>query len=144
MTQKPPRTGRFCPARDRWTRRTIAAVGAMAVGSLIARRAARSAGQAASATADAEASGPTERATPMGQAVAQTMAVRLRRTGIAAAGRLGAAGRAAWRELQHPDHGTSTGPDPATPSASSPEDAETEGKTGAEHAPAIADQTKTP
>jgi hypothetical protein len=144
MTQTPPNTSRSGPARDRWTRLTVAAVGAMAVGSLIARRVARSAVKAASAPADSETTGPAERVTPSGQALVQNIAVRLRSARTAAAGRLGGAGRAAWRELQHPDHGTHSGQDPAAPSPTPPEETLTESKTGAWHASAIADHTKTP
>jgi hypothetical protein len=144
MSQTPPNTGWLRSARDRWTRRTIAAVGGMAVGSLVARRAARSAGQSASAPADTETAGPAERATPAGQTLAHSISVRLQRTGTVAAGRLSAAGRAAWRELRHPDHGTSAGPDGAAPSGGLREDTGAEGKTGAQHPSAIADQTKVP
>jgi hypothetical protein len=144
MTQMPANTSRFRPARDRWTRLTMAAVGAMAVGSLIARRAVRPAGQGASATEDTETTGPTEGAAPAGQALARTIAARLRRTGTAAAGRLRAAGRAAWRELLHPDHGTRTGQDPAVPSARPPEETGTGSQNGARHASPMAGQAKTP
>jgi hypothetical protein len=116
----------------------------MAVGSVIVRRVARSAVKAASATADAETTGPTERDTPSGQALVHTIAVRLRSVRTAVPSRLGAAGRAAWRELQHPDHGTRNGQDPAAPSARPPEETGTESKTGAGRVSAIADHTKTP
>jgi hypothetical protein len=125
MTQKPPNTGRFRPARDRWTRLTMAAVGAMVAGSLIARRAVHSPDQAGNATADPDTPGSAERGTPGGQALAQGVAERLRSASTAAAGRLSAAGRAAWRELLHPGHDTRTGPDAAAPSARPPENTPT-------------------
>jgi hypothetical protein len=140
MTQTPLKPGRFSPVRDRWTRLTAAAVGAVAVGSLIARRAARSAGQAASAATGAEDSGSTEHSTPADQATT----VRLRRTGTAAAGRLSAAGRAAWKEFRHPAPGTPVGQDPAVPPARRPEQTGAEGATGSQHASATGGQTKTP
>jgi hypothetical protein len=144
MSQTPPKTGRFRPARDRWTRLTIAAVAAMVAGSLIARRAAHSAGQAGNATADTETTGPTERVSSAGQTLAQTITGRLRRTGTAAAGRLGAAGHAAWRELQHPGHSMRRVPDPAAPSAGPAEHAGPEGTAGAQPVAAVADQTGKP
>jgi hypothetical protein len=140
MSQTTPNTRRFPLARDRWTRLATAAVGAMVAGSLIARRAAHSAGQAPNATADTETTGPAERVTPAGQAISE----RLRSAGTAAAGRLNAAGRAAWRELLPPGHGTRSDPDPAAPSAGPPQGTGTEGDTGAQHVPASTDQTRMP
>jgi hypothetical protein len=125
MTQTPPNTGRLRPARDRLTRLAIAAVGALVAGSLIARRAVHRADQAGNATAGTETTGPAERDTPTGQALVQAITVRLRSASTAAGGRLSGAGRAAWQELLHPDHGTRSDQGPAAPSAGPPEDAGT-------------------
>jgi hypothetical protein len=121
-------TGRSRAVIDRWPRLTAVAAATVAVGSLIVRRAARSAGRAADVTAGSEATEPSERVAPANQLLNQT-ATRLRLAGTAAGGRLSAAGRAAWRELVHADHGPRGGPaaagaeTPAAP-ASSPDAAE--------------------
>ena len=102
-------TSRFRPVIDRWPRLTAAAVATAAVGSLIARRAVRSASQPAKVTVASEAADPSEPVTPPNQLLNQA-ATRLRLSGAAAGGRLSAAGRAAWRELVHADPGTRGGP----------------------------------
>jgi hypothetical protein len=141
MMQSSSANSRFRLVRDRWTRRAMAAVAVMAVGSLIARRAAASAGQAAGQAAGTESGDPPEHVSPAaGHALARTITPRLRPAWTAAAGRLSAAGHAAWREFLHPDHGTRSGPDPAAP----PGDAGTEGKTDARCDSADTDQTGTP
>ena len=141
MVQSPSGNSRFRLVRDRWTRRAMAAVVAMAVGSLIARRAAGTAGQAAGRAAGTESGDPAEHVSPgAGRALARTVTLRLRPAWTAAAGRLSAAGQAAWQQLLHPDHGTRSGPDPTAP----PGDAGTEDETDARHDSAGTDQTGTP
>ena len=119
MIRSRPSTGRSRPFIDRWSRLTAAAVATAAVGSLIVRRAARSVGQAADVTVESQAAEPSEPVTPANQLLSQS-ATRLRLAGTAAGGRLSAAGRAAWRELVHADHGLHGGPGAAgaaTPAA---------------------------
>jgi hypothetical protein len=99
MMRAGPSPGRSRPVVDRWPRLTAAAVATVAVGSLIVRRAARSAGQAANVTAGSEAAEPSESVTPPNQLLSHA-ATRLRLAGTAARGRLSAA----WRELAHADH----------------------------------------
>lgn len=140
MRQSPSGNSRFWLARDRWTRLTVAAAAALAVGSLIARRAAASAGQSASRAADTDLSDAAEPVAPAGQALGQAFTVRLRSAWTAAAGRLSAVGRAAWRELLHPDHSERSGPDPVP----LPGDAGAEGETDTRHDSAAAEQTRTP
>jgi len=102
-------TSRSRPAIDRWSRLTAAAVVTAAVGSLIARRAVRSASQPATVTVASEAADPSEPVTPPNQLLNQA-ATRTRPAGTAAGRRLSAAGRAAWRELVHTDPCTRGGP----------------------------------
>ncbi len=128
MTRPRPTTGRSRPVTDRWPRLTALAVATVAVGSVIVRRAARSAGQAADVTAGSEAAEPSEPLTPANQLRSQS-ARRLRLAGSTVGGRLSAAGRAAWRELVHADHGPASSlgaagaatPPAPTSSANAPE-----------------------
>jgi hypothetical protein len=112
MTRSHPSTSRSRPFIDRWPRLTAAAVAGVAVGSLIARRAVRSAGQPAKVTLASEAADPSEPVTPQNPLLNQA-ATRLRLA--AAGGRLSAAGRAAWRELVHAEPGPRGGPGAAGP-----------------------------
>jgi hypothetical protein len=102
--------GRSRPVIDRWARLTATAMAAVTVGSLIVRRAARSAGQAANATAGRKAAEPSEPVMPPKQLLGQA-ATRLRQAGATVGGRVSAAARAAWRELVHADHGPRGGPE---------------------------------
>jgi hypothetical protein len=119
MIRSHPTTSRSRPVIDRWPRLTAAAVAGVAVGSLIARRAVRSAGRPAKVTVASEAADLSEPVTPPNQLHNQA-ATRLRLAGAAAGRRLSAAGRAAWRELVHADPGPRGGrgtAGPATPAA---------------------------
>jgi hypothetical protein len=116
MTRSHPSTSRSRPVIDRWPRLTAAAVAGVVVGSLIARRAVRSAGQPAKVTVASEAADPPEPVTPPNQLLNQA-ATRLRLAGTAAGGRLSAARRAAWRELVHADPGPHGAPGTAGPAA---------------------------
>jgi hypothetical protein len=122
MIRSRPSTGRSRLVVDRWPRLAAAAAASLAVGSLIVRRVARSAGQAANVTAGSEAE-PSEPVTPSSHLLSQAGS-RMRLAGTAAGGRLSAAGRAAWRELVHADHGPRGGPGaagaeiPAAPTSS--------------------------
>jgi hypothetical protein len=100
--------GRSRPVIDRWSRLTATAMAAVTAGSAIVRRAARSAGQAANATAGSTAAEPSEPVMPPNRLPGQA-ATRLRLAGATAGGRLSAAARAAWRELVHADHGARGG-----------------------------------
>jgi hypothetical protein len=114
MTRSHPSTSRSRPVIDRWPRLTAAAVAGVAVGSLIARRAVRSAGQPAKVTAASEAADPSEPVTSPNQFLNHA-ATRLRLAGTAAGGRLSAARRAAWREFVRADPGPRGGPGTAGP-----------------------------
>ena len=104
MKRSRPSTGRSRPIIDRWPWLTAVAAASLAVGSLIVRRAAHSTGQAGNVTVGSEAAEPSEPVTPTNQVLSQA-ATRLRLAVTAAGKRLSAAGRAAWRELVHADHG---------------------------------------
>jgi hypothetical protein len=119
MKRLRPSTGWSRPIIDRLPRLTAGAAASLAVGSPMVRHAAHLAGQAANVAVGSEAAEPSESVTPTNQVLSQA-ATHLRLAGTAVAGRLSAAGRAAWRELVQADHGPRGGPGAAraeTPTA---------------------------